>query len=155
MRILRLSLWESSRRSRVRGGVIATICPLRRLRRHLSQRARLLISPIITQIGRESKFSAEILSVCHFSAKNTPRTAGLYFLSISKAMAYHHALACISSALTSISRQSEYIINRRLYRFRNDDIQHFVLVIYNAFHTSFFYYLKNSRLSLQPQTLML
>ena len=37
------------------------------------------------------------------------------FLSIAKAMAYHHALACISSALTRISRQSEYIINRRLY----------------------------------------
>ena len=34
----------------------------------------------------------------------------------------HHALACISSALTSISRQSEYIISRRLYRFRIDDI---------------------------------
>ena len=45
------------------------------------------------------------------------------FLSIAKAMAYNHALACISSALTSISRQSEYIINRRLHYFRNDDIQ--------------------------------
>ena len=31
-------------------------------------------------------------------------------------MAYHHALACISSP-------QAYIINRRLYRFRNDDIQ--------------------------------
>ena len=30
--------------------------------------------------------------------------------------AYHHALACISSP-------QAYIINRRLYRFRNDDIQ--------------------------------
>ena len=30
-------------------------------------------------------------------------------------MAYHHALACISSALTSLSRQSEHIISRRLY----------------------------------------
>ena len=30
-------------------------------------------------------------------------------------MAYHHALACISSALPSISRQGEYIISRRLY----------------------------------------
>ena len=58
-RILRLSLWESSRRSRVRGGVIATICPLRRLRRHLSQRERLFVSSIITQIGRGNKFSAE------------------------------------------------------------------------------------------------
>ena len=54
----------------------------------------------------------------------------LFCLSIAKAMAYHHALACISSALTSISRQSEYLINRRLYRFRNDDIQTFGLMIY-------------------------
>ena len=37
------------------------------------------------------------------------------FLFIAKAIAYHHASACISSALTSISRQSEYIISRRLY----------------------------------------
>ena len=47
----------------------------------------------------------------------------LFCLSIAKAMAYHHALACISSP-------QAYIINRRLYRFRNDDIQHFVLMIY-------------------------
>ena len=33
----------------------AQLSPLRRLRRHLSQRARLFVSPIITQIGRESK----------------------------------------------------------------------------------------------------
>ena len=46
------------------------------------------------------------------------------FLSIAKAMAYHHALACISSP-------QAYITNRRLYRFRNDDIQHFVLMICN------------------------
>ena len=46
----------------------------------------------------------------------------LLFLSIAKAMAYHHALACISSP-------QAYIINRRLYRFRNDDIQNFVLMI--------------------------
>ena len=39
--------------------VVATICPLRRLRRHLPQRERLLVSPIITQIGRENKFSAD------------------------------------------------------------------------------------------------
>jgi hypothetical protein len=47
----------------------------------------------------------------------------LLFLSIAKAMAYHHALACISSP-------QAYIINRRLYRFRNDDIQNCVLMIY-------------------------
>ena len=41
--------------------VFAPFCPLRRLRRHLSQRERLFLSPIITQIGRENKFSAEIL----------------------------------------------------------------------------------------------
>ena len=64
-RILRLSLWESSRRSRVRGGVIATICPLRRLRRHLSPRARLFVNPVITQIGRENNISAENY-VCSF-----------------------------------------------------------------------------------------
>ena len=40
--------------------VVATICPLRRLRRHLSQRERLFANSIITQIGRENKFSAEI-----------------------------------------------------------------------------------------------
>ena len=47
----------------------------------------------------------------------------LFCLSIAKAMAYHHALACISSP-------QAYIINRRLYRFRNDDIQTFGLMIY-------------------------
>ena len=41
--------------------VLAPFCPLRRLRRHLSQRERLLFSSIISQIGRENKFSAEIL----------------------------------------------------------------------------------------------
>ena len=46
------------------------------------------------------------------------------FLYIAKAMAYHHASACISSP-------QAHIINRRLYHFRNDDIQHFVLMIYN------------------------
>ena len=35
------------------------ICPLRRLRRHLSQRERLFVSLIITQIGRENNISAE------------------------------------------------------------------------------------------------
>ena len=38
--------------------------------------------------------------------------------------AYHHALACISSP-------QAYIINRRLYHFRNDDMQNFVLMIFN------------------------
>ena len=42
-------------------------------------------------------------------------------------MAYHHALACISSPKV-------YIINRRLYYFRNDDIQDCVLMICNASH---------------------
>ena len=58
-RIQRLSLWESSRRSRVRGCFNLSSIPLRRLRRHLSQRERLFVSSIITQIGRENKFSAE------------------------------------------------------------------------------------------------
>ena len=49
------------------------------------------------------------------------------FLSIAKAMAYHRALACISSPKV-------YIINRRLYYFRNDDIQDCVLMICNALH---------------------
>ena len=47
----------------------------------------------------------------------------LLFLSIAKVMAYHHALACISSP-------QAYIINRRLYRFHNDDIQPYGLLIY-------------------------
>ena len=47
----------------------------------------------------------------------------LFCLSIAKAMAYHHALACISSP-------QAYIINRRLHRFRNDDIQCSALMIY-------------------------
>ena len=38
-------------------------------------------------------------------------------------MAYHHALACISSPKV-------HLINRRLYNFRNDDMQNFVLMIY-------------------------
>ena len=42
-------------------------------------------------------------------------------------MAYHRALACISSPKV-------YIINRRLYYFRNDDIQDCVLMICNASH---------------------
>ena len=42
-------------------------------------------------------------------------------------MVYHHALACISSPKL-------YIINRRLYYFRNDDIQDCVLMICNASH---------------------
>ena len=46
-----------------------------------------------------------------------------FFLSIAKAMVYHHALACISSP-------QAYIINRRLYRFCNDDIQCSALMIY-------------------------
>ena len=45
-----------------------------------------------------------------------------FCLSIAKAMAYHHALACISST-------QAYIINRRLHRFRNDDIQCSALMI--------------------------
>ena len=49
-----------------------------------------------------------------------------FCLSIAKAMAYHHALACISSP-------QAHIINRRLYFFRNDDIQNFVLIICNFF----------------------
>ena len=49
------------------------------------------------------------------------------FLSIAKAMAYHHAFACISSPKV-------YIINRRLYYFRNDDIQDCILMICNALH---------------------
>jgi len=53
--------------------VLAPFCPLRRLRRHLSQRERLFVIPIIKQIGRESKFSAEI------SAYNSPlRTTEKY-----------------------------------------------------------------------------
>ena len=40
--------------------IVAIIRPLRRLRRHLSQRERLFVSPIITQIGRENNRSAEI-----------------------------------------------------------------------------------------------
>ena len=43
----------------------------------------------------------------------------LLFLSIAKAMVCHHALACISSAVGCIC-------------FRNDDIQHFVLMICRA-----------------------
>ena len=46
------------------------------------------------------------------------------FLSIAKAMAYHRR--------RRISSPKVYIINRRLYLFRNDDIQHSVLVIYSS-----------------------
>ena len=38
-------------------------------------------------------------------------------------MVYHHALACISPP-------QAYIINRRLYPFRNDDIHGFAVMIY-------------------------
>ena len=55
------------------------------------------------------------------------------FLSIAKAMAYHHDLSCISSPQV-------YIISHMLYPFRNDDIQclcigdiqNFVLMICKA-----------------------
>ena len=69
------------------------------------------------------------------------------FLSIAKAMVYHHALACISSALTSISRQSEHIISRRLYfafammiykAFRFDDMQ-FLTELMICTPTAWFY----------------
>ena len=39
--------------------IVAFIRPIRRLRRHLSQRERLFVNPIISQIGRENKVSAE------------------------------------------------------------------------------------------------
>ena len=39
--------------------IVAIIRPLRRLRRHLSPRERLFVSPIISQIGRENNISAE------------------------------------------------------------------------------------------------
>ena len=38
----------------------------------------------------------------------------LFFIQVAD-MAYHHALACISSALTSISRQSEYLITEGVF----------------------------------------
>ena len=60
-------------------------------------------------------------------AKNSTSFDLSNFLSIAKAMAYHRALACISSPKV-------YIINRRLYYFRNDDIQDCVLMICNASH---------------------
>ena len=40
----------------------------------LSPGGRLFVSSIISQIGRENKFSAEILCACHFSAKNAERS---------------------------------------------------------------------------------
>ena len=40
--------------------IVAIVPPLRRLRRHLSPRARLFVSSIITQIGRGNNHSAEI-----------------------------------------------------------------------------------------------
>ena len=46
------------------------------------------------------------------------------FLSIAKAMVYHHAVACISSP-------KSYIISRRLYYFRNDDMPLFEWMICN------------------------
>jgi hypothetical protein len=68
----------------------------------------------------------EYSSILSFSAKKEVTFVYqklLLFLSIAKAMAYHHALACISSP-------QAYIINRRLHRFRNDGIQNCVLMIY-------------------------
>ena len=78
--------------------VVATICPLRRLRRHrlaaarsrsgsdttpwchsfpsrrfATQRERLLAIPIITQIGRENKFSAEIYIPANSSFTTTAK----------------------------------------------------------------------------------
>ena len=37
-------------------------------------------TPIITQIGREKKFSAEIYVPAYFSAKNAERIEGLFYL---------------------------------------------------------------------------
>jgi hypothetical protein len=59
----------------VRGDILATIYPLRRLRRHLSQRERLFVSPIISQIGRENNVSAEI---CKHPYEKEPK--GCFFL---------------------------------------------------------------------------
>ena len=58
--------------------IVAFIRPLRRLRRHLSQRERLFDSLIITQIGRENKFSAEIF-VPAISPLRMQRERGAYF----------------------------------------------------------------------------
>ena len=48
--------------------LFAQLSPLRRLRRHLSQRARLFVSPIITQIGRENKSDIPTSSECDMKA---------------------------------------------------------------------------------------
>ena len=55
------------------------------------------------------------------------------FLSIAKAMVYHHALACISSKAACRHCISSHL-QVWVKSFRNDDIQHYVLVIYNAPH---------------------
>ena len=63
-----------------------------------------------------------------FSAKKYCRKGYIFcsiFLSIAKAMVYHHALACISSP-------KAYIISRRLYHFRNDDMPLFEWMIYKT-----------------------
>ena len=56
--------------------------------------------------------------------KSIRKLLKISFLSFAKAMAYHHALACISPP-------KKHIINRWLYSFRNDYIQSFVLMIYH------------------------
>ena len=45
---------------------------------HLPHGGRLFVSPIITQIGRENKFSADI-SCLHFSVKNNRKSVLLFF----------------------------------------------------------------------------
>ena len=76
---------DEVRRGRVRYNEVSTNLKPRRLLSsryacHLPLGGRLSASLIITQIGRENKFSAEILCACHFSAKNAERISESFFV---------------------------------------------------------------------------
>ena len=77
----------------------AQLSPLRRLRRHLSQRARLFVSSIITQIGRENKFSANLCAY-QFSVKNNrERRIFSFYFSISAVLFIASRNFAITSSL--------------------------------------------------------
>ena len=76
--------------------VVATIYPLRRLRRHLSQRERLSVSPIITKIGRKKQvLSLPKFCVRKFSVKdNREMKAALFFVAWEIARKSTHCSVC-------------------------------------------------------------
>ena len=92
---------------------------------YIAAKLRFRISPSPPKNSESSSFRNFFIQVADLAYHHRAK-CGVYHQGRQVALVYHHALACISSP-------QAYIINRRLYRFRNDDIQHFVLMICNFY----------------------